>query len=85
MAWERFPERAPRPRGLGYAVSRDAGRSFSAPHIVPQSSDPAGGWNGSLQGLLMKKLAVAPGGEVAVVNSSLRDGVGSRVWVMRAR
>jgi hypothetical protein len=85
VTWERFAERAPRPRGLGYAVSRDAGRSFSAPDAVPHSIDPAGGWNGSFQGLLMKKLAVAPGGEVAVVNTSLRDHAASRVWVMRAR
>lgn len=85
LTWERFPERAPRPRGLGYAVSRDGGRHFSEPDMVPHSVDAAGGWNGSFQGLLMKKLAVAPGGEVAVVNSSLKDLAASRVWVLRAR
>jgi hypothetical protein len=79
--WELFGGR--RPRGLGYAVSRDGGASFSAPGVVPHSMDA--GWNGSSQGLLMQKLAVSRDGALAVVNSSLQPGKRSRVWLMRGR
>jgi hypothetical protein len=81
--WEQFPGRQERPRGLAFAVSRDGGRSFSPPARVPQSLDPSGAPNGSFQGLLMRKLAVNRRGDVAVVNSSLKDGERSRVWLMR--
>ncbi|MGH8726219.1 MAG: hypothetical protein ACREU1_15295, partial [Burkholderiales bacterium] len=50
---------------------------------VPDSADPAGGWNGSGQGLLMRKLAVNRDGAVAIVNSSFLERQGSRVWLMR--
>jgi bacterioferritin len=66
------------------AVSRDEGDTFSAPQPVPQSAD-ARGWNGSSQGLLMKKLAVSARGELVIANSSLRPNESSRVWLMRAR
>lgn len=82
VVWEALPRRG-RPQGLGIAVSRDGGRSFSRPAAVPDSADPAGGGNGSYQGLLMKKLAVSPRGAVAIVNSSLKDGERSRVWLIR--
>jgi hypothetical protein len=83
LLWETFPSRQPRPRGLGYSVSLDAGRSLSPPSALPHSADPAGAPNGSFQGLLMRKLAVNARGDVAVVNSSLRDGERSRVWLIR--
>lgn len=51
---------------------------------VPGSADPDGGLNGSYQGLLMQKLAVDDAGNIAIVNSALVDGRGSRVWLMRA-
>jgi BNR repeat-like domain len=82
VLWERFARQAPRPRGLGIAVSRDGGRSFEAGQ-VPESAGP--GWNGSLQGMLMNKLSVNREGAVAIVNSSIAEGKGSRVWLMRGR
>lgn len=78
--WERLPARR-RPRGLGIAVSRDGGRSFSPPAVVPHSEDAGG--NGSLQGLLMRKLAVSRAGAIVIVNSSFKEGERSRVWLMR--
>jgi hypothetical protein len=83
VLWELFNDHRKRPWGLGFTVSRDAGRTFSAPAFVPQSADRAGRRNGSYQGLLMKKLAASGDGEIAVVNSSLRDNDGSRVWLIR--
>jgi hypothetical protein len=83
VTWELFRDHKHRPRGLGFAVSRDAGRSFSKPSLVADSPDPAGGWNGSHQGLLMKKLAVNRDGAIAIANSSLKDNERSRVWLTR--
>jgi hypothetical protein len=72
-------------RGLALAVSQDGGANFSPPQRVPASMDAQGGFNGSSQGLLMNKLAVNPSGEIAIVNSSLKQGAASRVWLMRGR
>jgi hypothetical protein len=83
VAWERYDDHRSRPRGLGFTVSRDAGRTFSAPAFVPGSADPAGRGNGGRQGLLMRKLAAAGDGEVALVNSSLKVDERSRVWLIR--
>ncbi len=85
MLWELFRDSRHwyYPRGLALAVSRDAGRSFTPPAVVPGSIDPAGGFNGSNQGLLMKKLAVNGRGAVAIVNSSLKANERSRVWLIR--
>lgn len=69
VAWESA-------QGLRY--SRDGG----APVTVPHSGPGAGARQGSQQGLLGKKLA-AGDGTVALVNSSLAQRRGSRVWVMR--
>ena len=80
--WERFPSGARRPRGLELAVSRDGGQRFTPGTEVPRSADR--GWNGSSQGLLMKKLAVGADGAIAIVNSALAPGTRSRVWLMRA-
>lgn len=71
VAWESA-------QGLRY--SRDAG----APVTVPHSGPAAGARQGSQQGMLGKKLAVGDG-MVALVNSSLAQGRGSRVWLMRGR
>ncbi len=71
VAWESA-------QGLRY--SRDGG----APVTVPHSGPGAGARQGSQQGMLGKKLA-AGDGIVALVNSSLVQGRGSRVWVMRGR
>jgi hypothetical protein len=72
----------PTPYGLGVTVSAD-GTRFSAPQLIPGSIDSAGGVNGSTQGLLMNKLAVRADGELAVVNSALKIGSHSRVWLLR--
>lgn len=68
-----------RSRGLGFTRSRDGGESFEPPTVVPGTADPAFRLNGSLQGLLMEKLAVSAAGDLAVVNSSFEPGEGSRV------
>ena len=52
-------------------------------NVIPGSADPGGGFNGSSQGLLMNKLAVRADGEIAVVNSAVRMGSHSRVWLLR--
>jgi hypothetical protein len=83
VLWERFAEHPQLARGLALAVSTDAGRSFSAPVLVPESADA--GWNGSSQGLLMRKLAVGRDGEMAIVNSSFKEKARSRVWLIRGR
>lgn len=84
VAWENM-DKAGRAQALGIAVSRDAGRRFSAPETVPGSAAPPGGSSGSQQGLLGAKLAVGRDGRIALVNSSLVPGQRSRVWLMRTR
>jgi len=84
VAWELFPGRRQYSRGLALSYSRDAGKNFAPPVMVPGSSDSAGGVNGSVQGLLMNKLAVNGGGRIAIVNSSLLQDKESRIWLMRA-
>jgi hypothetical protein len=81
VAWELSD--GERSRGLGLALSRDGGATFTAPGVVPHSMGE--GWNGSSQGLLMQKLAVNAQGAVAVVNSSFEAGRRSRVWLMRGQ
>jgi len=82
VLWERFAEHPVLPRGLALAVSSDGGRTFKATE-VPESA--GAGWNGSTQGLLMRKLAVSRDGAIAVVNSSIRQNERSRVWLMRGQ
>ncbi len=83
VVWERFPDRRGRPQGLGFAVSGDGGRTFSPPSVVPGTDDPRLGFNGSLQGLLMRKLAVNEAGAIAVVNSTFKRDAASRIWLVR--
>ncbi len=83
VLWELFPDKRDRSRGLGFTVSRDAGRTFASPSLVPGSADPALGYNGSRQGLLMRKLAVNAAGAIAVVNSTFKRGERSHVWLFR--
>ncbi|MBA3452489.1 MAG: hypothetical protein H0T42_05260 [Deltaproteobacteria bacterium] len=82
VSWELYPDHRDAPRGLALATSIDGGATFSAPSPIPASADPDGGGNGSFQGRLMRKLA-ARNGAIAVVNSSLALGRGSRVWLIR--
>ena len=79
VSWELFPSRRNYSEGLGFTYSRDAGRTFELPTVVPGSVDPALGFNGSQQGLLMRKLAVNGAGAIAVVNSTFRRNEKSRV------
>jgi hypothetical protein len=81
VLWERFPEPY-LPRGLELAVSADRGSTFTRID-VPESV--GAGRNGSLQGLLMRKLAVSAGGAVAIVNSSFKENAASRVWLIRGK
>jgi hypothetical protein len=85
VIWERFPDGGGRPRGLGIAASRDGGRTFSSPAVVPGTGDPQLGFNGSLQGLLTRKLAVNAAGTIAVVNSTFKRDEGSWIWLVLGR
>jgi hypothetical protein len=82
-SWELYRSARAGGRGLGFTVSRDGGQTFTAPAVIPGSIDPDGGVNGSNQGKLMRKLAVSSAGRPIVVNSSLRQGAASRVWLIR--
>jgi hypothetical protein len=85
VLWELFPDRKDRPRGLGLTYSTDVGRTFASPSVVPGSDDPGLGYNGSRQGLLMRKLGINPAGAVAVVNSTFKRSETSRVWLFLGR
>ncbi|MFQ5974420.1 MAG: sialidase family protein [Alphaproteobacteria bacterium] len=85
VSWELFPSRRDYPEGLGFTYSRDAGRTFAPPTVIPGSVDPALGFNGSQQGLLMKKLGVNGAGAIAVVNSTFKRNEKSRVWLFRGQ
>lgn len=85
VLWELFPGRRGYPQGLGFTYSRDAGRTFAPPTVVPSSADPGLGFSGSQQGLLMRKLAVNGAGAIAVVNSTFARNQKSRVWLLRGQ
>jgi hypothetical protein len=85
VIWELFPGRGGYSQGLGFTVSSTAGRTFLPPSVVPGSVDPALGFNGSQQGLLMRKLAVNGAGAIAVVNSTFKGNEKSRVWLFRGQ
>jgi len=83
LLWELYPDRQHRSLGLGFTYSTDGGDTFSATSIVPGSDDPELGINGSLQGLLMRKLAVNNNGIIAIVNNTFRQNQNSYVWLYR--
>jgi hypothetical protein len=85
VIWELFPAGTGRPRGLGVTASTDGGATFAAPSIVPGTGDPRDGFNGSQQGLLMRKLAVNASGAIAVVNSTFQAAGRSRVQLFRGQ
>ena len=85
VMFELFPDQGQRSRGLGLTYSSNGGRSFSPPAMVPGSANDDGGVNGSLQGLLMRKLAVNVAGDIAVVNSTFIPGKSSYIRLYRAR
>ena len=80
-----FPGPANRPKGLGFTYSSDAGQTFARPSIIPGSFDPEHSFNGSLQGLLMQKLAANDRGDIAVVNNIFKPGQSSRIWLILGR
>ncbi|MDN3519923.1 sialidase family protein [Halomonas ramblicola] len=83
VLWELFPRPGHRSRGLGMTHSTDSGEHFAAPEIVPHSGESDPGFNGSLQGMLMRKLAVNDAGDIAVVNSTFQPGETSLVRLIR--
>ncbi|MBI4611708.1 MAG: exo-alpha-sialidase [Candidatus Rokubacteria bacterium] len=85
VLWELFPSRGTYSQGLGFTSSRDAGRTFAPPMVIPGSVDPALGFNGSQQGLFMRKLAVNGAGAIAVVNSTFKPNEKSRVRLFRGQ
>ena len=85
VIWELFPDGASRPRGLGFTTSADGGSTFAVASTVPGTGDVRDGFNGSQQGLLMRKLAVGAAGAVAVVNSTFRANEVSRVRLVRGQ
>ena len=85
VLWELFPGRGDRPQGLGFTYSNDGGRTFASPSVVPGSTEPALGFSGSQQGLLMEKLAVNEAGSIAVVNSTFKRNEASHIWLFRGQ
>jgi hypothetical protein len=85
VLWELFPSRTGRSQGLGFTHSRDRGQTFAAPSVIPGTFDPALGFNGGQQGLLMRKLAVNADGAIAVVHPTFKAGEESRIWLLRPR
>lgn len=85
VLFELFGRRAQRGQGLGLTWSDDGGDSFTAPLAIPRGTDANTAVNGSLQGLLMQKLAVSRAGDIAVVNSTYREGDTSRVWLVSGK
>jgi hypothetical protein len=83
VAWERYAPGRMSPQGIGCAVSFDGGTNFSAPQLVPGTAGE--GFNGSTQGLLMRKAALHADGSVAIVNSSFAPGVRSSITLARGR
>jgi hypothetical protein len=85
VLWELFPDDGLRSRGLGLTFSGDGGKSFASPVVIPGALDPELGFNGSQQGLFMKKLSVNKGGEMTIVNSTFKQKGSSRIWLIRGR
>jgi len=85
VLWELFPDGGFFSQGLGLTFSGDGGKIFASPVVVPGSLDSKLGFNGSQQGLFMKKLAVNKAGEMAIVNSTFNPQKSSHVWLIRSR
>lgn len=83
VIWKLFPRNSVRPLGLGFAFSNDGGDSFSPPSVVPETDNPRYGFTGSMNGLLMQKIAVNSTGAIAVVNSNFNMNQSSHIWLIR--
>jgi hypothetical protein len=84
IVFELFRGQSRRGASLALVSSGDGGASFTHPIVIPRGGENAAGVNGSLQGLLMDKLAVTPEGGIVVVNSTIARGETSHVWLMRS-
>jgi hypothetical protein len=85
VAWEHFPPAGNQLRGLGFAASQDGGESFSRPHIIPDSNRREHGDSGGRQGLLMRKLAAGPDGQVVAIHGTFLEGEASAIWLYRGQ
>jgi hypothetical protein len=85
VLWELSASWEHRPQGLGFARSNNGGQTFEPASVVPGTADSTLGFNGSLQGLLMDKLAVSESGAIAVVNSTFNRNEASHVWLIRGQ
>ena len=83
VLWERYLDEAGRPRGLAFTFSADRGDHFASPSPIPESVSE--GFNGSQQGLLLRKLSVDERGHIAIVNSTFQPNEASRVWLVRGQ
>jgi hypothetical protein len=82
VVWQHHADARKSARGLGFALSRDGGQTFTSPSLVPGISDANLGVNGSRQGKLMRLLAVNKAGTIAVVNSRFRKNERSRILLV---
>jgi hypothetical protein len=85
VLWELFPDKGFFSKGLGLTFSGDGGITFASPVVVPGGLDPELGFNGSQQGLFMKKLSVNKAGDMAIVNSTFKPKGSSRIRLIRGR
>jgi hypothetical protein len=82
VTWELAARGGARSFGIGHAISRDGGRNFSEPSEVPGTARREYGVNGGNQGLLMRKLDLAPDGRVALGHVTWLDGEASHIWLL---
>ena len=85
LLWENLPRPDRWPQGLFLRSSLDGGETFSDPHLVPGTAGPELGFSGSLQGLLMRKLAADGSGRIAVVNGTFNPDEESRIRLIAGR
>lgn len=83
LTWDLYPLMEGQPLGLGYAISRDGGNSFTEQAVIPGSANPDYGFNGSLQGMLGRKMHINDSGELALVNSTYHENEASYIWLYR--
>jgi hypothetical protein len=83
VAWLHHASASAPPLALELSVSSDGGGSFSPPELVPETGDRALAVIGSRQGKLMRLLSANATGTLAVANSTFREGMSSRVRVVR--
>jgi hypothetical protein len=85
VAWQPQPSHLAAPLGLGLALSRDGGATFSPAEVVPTTNDTRLGVNGSRQGKLMSLLAVDHRGKLALVQSTFLANEKSRIRLLRGQ